>query len=354
MATLLNVCRIGCALLFVAHLAGCVASTPVTPEDACRVSSTIERISPMGTVRLAIVGDVGADAEEPPGAKPERMERLARALAAVGRLDGVVLLGDNFYWCGLETESDWRIMAPLAELGVPLFPVLGNHDYGCSSPADPCAQLTPSVPFEEIRRWWRFPALNYGVTWTGVATVAFVDTTPLAQGWISSNDVAAHAANVFERAPAPWKILAGHHVFHSSGFHGSVIDARERARMRSLLPAVRSEGVSVFLSGHDHHLELVTLEESLFVVSGSGSKVRYKALERSPGSLFRATTYGFFVLELGPWNASVEAIDLDGNPVYPAVSWPAPPLRRSSPREEPFAGTGGCALGACRTAMPAL
>ena len=297
--------------------AACASTEPFAETVTCRYAEQVQRMPAAATVRLALVGDAGADAET--SGPPVKMERLRAALERMGTLDGILLLGDNFYPCGLETSDDWRIMEPLARLGVPLYPILGNHDYGCSSTHDPCAQIDPGPPGAALREQWRFPAMNYGVTWDGIGTIAFVDTQPLARGYLPPGDAARFVAGVFEEAPAPWRIVAGHHVFYSSGPHGSVAEARALRRLRRIVGPAEDDGVILFVSGHDHHLELIRRGESVFVISGSGSKVRNVAIERARGSLFRAVTHGFVLLELTEGEAVLQAFDMEGSSIYGPV-----------------------------------
>ena len=308
---------VAATFLLATLLGGCASVLPL-PGDECRYTEAIVRHPPIERVRIAVVGDIGADAE---GSEenPLRMEELVRALATVEDLDAVLILGDNFYHCGLETSDDWLIMKPLADLRVPLYPVLGKHDYGCGDEIDVCRQLRAEPKGGELDRFWKFLALNYAVTWEGLATVLLLDTPAVATGHVRPAAMAERMEDVFDEAPATWRILAGHHVFYSSGFHGSPLEGRARDRMRRLLPAARDAGVSLFLSGHDHDLELVRLGDDLFVISGAGSKVRRFALTRAPGSLFRFLERGFVLLDLSAAVAVVRTLDLDGRPLAPDV-----------------------------------
>ena len=297
-------------------LAGACASTEAPfATGGCQYAERVVTMPAATTVRLALVGDAGADAET--DGPPVKMERLRAALEGAGALDGIFILGDNFYPCGLETQEDWEIWEPLARLGVPLFPVLGNHDYGCSSTHDPCAQVEPGPPsVGGIRAVWRFPALNYGVAWEGIGTVAFVDTHPIARGGVPPGEAARFISSVFDDAPNPWRIVAGHHVYYSSGVHGSTAESGALKRLRRILDPAREEGVALFVSGHDHHLELIRRGESMFVISGSGSKVRGGGLTRAPGSLFRAVEYGFVILELTRDEAVLQTFDMEGRTIH--------------------------------------
>ena len=60
------------------------------------------------------------------------------------------ITGDNVYPCGVKSANDpkWSVVRPLSALGVPLYPVLGNHDY-CGNPD---AQIGAPLPN------WNLPA----------------------------------------------------------------------------------------------------------------------------------------------------------------------------------------------------
>ncbi|HEU5161766.1 MAG TPA: metallophosphoesterase [Thermoanaerobaculia bacterium] len=310
------------ASVVLAIVTACASTDEPFENRGCQYAEGVETRPAAAMVRLALVGDAGADAET--DGPPVKMERLRAALERVGRLDGIILLGDNFYPCGLENEDDWKIMEPLARLGVPIFPVLGNHDYGdrhsgCSSPTDPCSQVGPNPTDDAIRALWRFPALNYGVAWEGIGTVAFVDTQPIARGGVPPAEAARFIATTFDTAPNPWRIVAGHHVYYSSGVHGSTAESGALSRLRQILEPARQEGATLFVSGHDHHLELIRRGESMFVISGAASKVRRGGVARARGSLFRAVAYGFVILELTRDEAVLQTFDMEGRAIYGPV-----------------------------------
>ena len=115
------------------------------------------------TLRVAVVGDVG-----------DGSAAAAREIARVHAetpLDAILLTGDNFYPCSVRSVDDprWSIVRPLTEIGPPVFPVLGNHDY-CGNPD---AQIGAPI--------WRFPAREYVVR-SAVAEFWMIDTTPVAKG----------------------------------------------------------------------------------------------------------------------------------------------------------------------------
>lgn len=237
-------------------------------------------------VRLVVAGDTNGS------------RRLRSGLLAVHRespLHGIVLTGDNFYDCGVTSPEDeaWHRYADNYSIpGVPIFPVLGNHDYGeprvnargrvtafCGAP-DPGAQVATN----SIVPNWVFPARNYIIRNSFIELI-MTDSQPIAlelsESFLGSS-TAREAAQWLKRAlrarAAPWKIVAGHHVMYSSGHYGHGGEAPQK-RMQRLLDDFRAAEVDLHLAGHDHHLELLGdiqrgNADPLYLISGAGAAVR--------------------------------------------------------------------------------
>lgn len=243
------------------------------------------------TLRIAVVGDIGAGTKE-----------IARGIATVHRaapLDAIITTGDNVYPCGVRSPLDprWERLRPLANLGVPILPTFGNHDH-CGNAA---AEIGAALPN------WLFPAPQYTVH-SPVADFAMLDTTGYADGRAPPPDIAA----LFEHSTAPWRIAVGHHPLLSSGYHGHLPRAEHR-RMLRLIPLMRDAGVDLYMSGHDHHLELIR-DRPLMLISGAGS-------EPIPPLLRHARTWwanegpawrGFAVVEVSARSMSIRFYDARG------------------------------------------
>ena len=251
-----------------------------------------------GTLRLAVTGDTG-----------EGAAAVAKGIARVHAaepLDAIVLTGDNFYPCGVKSESDprWSVNLPLTAIGVPLFPVLGNHDF-CGG-ADPDAQVraTGIVPN------WRFPARQYALR-TPVADFAFVDTTPFVRG--GGNAVEPAIRQALADSKKRWQVVVGHHPVFSSGYHG-YFPRNEVAKMRTIIPALRETGADLYLCGHDHHVELI-LGRMLHLISGAGSDpippIKLRARTVFPEEI-RLERIGFAVVELTAKQIRVRMYDEEG------------------------------------------
>ena len=254
--------------------------------------------------------------------------------------DAILLLGDNFDGCGAESSADpqWQNFDALLRLGIPIYPLLGNHDYGnpkhrlgltlvCGSP-DPQSQLdlARKVPT------WIFPARNYVIT-TAAADIVMADTTPVAVradrsilGSATSEDVSDFVQHELQRKTGRWKIVAGHHdVFHSGIMRHRDSENPEDAMVR-FARMMEGNGADLYLSGHQHQLELLTdgPRNPVFLISGAaGDPKRPELLKRvDPRSRFLAgrdrKTSGFAILEIGRDSLRVSFIDAGGQPLSPA------------------------------------
>jgi Icc-related predicted phosphoesterase len=227
------------------------------------------------SLRIAVIGDTGI-----------QTNTIAHAVSAAKPFDAIILVGDNFYPCGVKSATDpkWHVIDALTRLDIPIFAILGNHD-NCGKPD---AQVNADVPN------WHMPAREYVIR-SSVADFAMLDTTPYAAGKSKApekfireafreNGAEGDGPQTSSPAPSPatagdrtgmsalhtWRIVVGHHVVASSGFH-STFPRDQARRMRALLPVLRENKVDLYLCGHDHHEELLDLGPPLIVVSGAGS-----------------------------------------------------------------------------------
>lgn len=252
------------------------------------------------TLRLAVAGDTGKGTEV-----------LAKAIAHVHKqapIDAILLTGDNFYPCGVKSVDDprWSLARPLTRIGVPIFPVLGNHDFCGKAVPETQIQATGTIPH------WRFPAPQYALR-TPMADFAFVNTTPQARGLKSP--MASMIRSTFASSHAPWRVVVGHHPVISSGWHG-YFPRDEVARMRELIPTLREAAVDFYICGHDHHMELLR-GRMLHLVSGAGSSpippIKLRTTTVFPEEI-RRERIGFAVVEITAKTIRVRMYDAKGRP----------------------------------------
>jgi 3',5'-cyclic AMP phosphodiesterase CpdA len=251
-------------------------------------------------LRIAVAGDTGDGSEDV-------SKGIARVHAATP-LDAVILTGDNFYPCpppAVDSER-WALMRPLTLLGLPLYPVLGNHDYCGPGPA---SQLQANGRVAH----WHLPGRQYVIR-SAVADFVMLDTTPYVYGATGGTEQVVQAA--FAKSPkGRRRIVVGHHPILSSGWHG-YFPKKDVQQMRRLVPALRASGVALYICGHDHHLELVRGNPQ-YLVSGAGSDpippIKLRLNTVFPPEI-RWERIGFAVLEVSATRIRVRFYDGEGKP----------------------------------------
>lgn len=265
-----------------------------------------------GTLSLLAVGDTGQPVGGPLASlRPQyRVAAGLEAEDARAAIDGIVLLGDNFYPDGLEDdelkdrlrtnvvrpycrflafthrgrgslEDDCPVSAE-SRHPVPLYVVLGNHDYG--------ERESPRLQKEVVPDYlesWRMPdRVDVHELPGGVSLIPY-QSMPLMKG---GNPGAL--AEALRRSKGPFRILAAHHPMADPG-QGHVDGYERRVREAIARAGVR---VHLHLGGHEHNLQALAGEgeddAALHIVAGSGSDTR-EVGGTGRERLFGEATFGF-------------------------------------------------------------
>lgn len=226
----------------------------------------------------------------------QAMEQVA---AREGRLDMVVLLGDNFYGKALTSTHDlsWQIKFERVYWGhwlshVPFYAVLGNHDY----PVSQKVEIEYGQQHKGSGRWqmpMNFYTKDFGsVDGRPLVRMVFLDTSAPRESLQQQIDLIDQAFQAPGPAPV-WRIAASHHPVRNEGEHGEESDLIAR-----LLPVLQRNKVDVFLSGHNHNQQLLLRAgEPAWVISGAGGQ-KLDNLSISPEqSTFAASRAGFAKLD---------------------------------------------------------
>lgn len=266
-------------------------------------------------VRFLAVGDTGTA-----NVDSEHVARLAQAWCEVERCDFILMLGDNAYPAGITSVEDPLWMAaveiPWISLGIPIRPVLGNHDYGANG--DDFTRGQTQVDYSAIEPLWQMPAEHYAF---GDARAAFVvlDTSQLlfdVEGSAIEQAELIRGA-LAEADPAAWRIAAGHFPYRSNGDHGNAgeYDGKSPGSLGSgkhLAPFYENEVCGRFdllLTAHDHSLQVLPADDvcaTPLVVSGAGG-MSGNVYERQP-SLFMSEGLGFAYVIAAPERLEVRMI----------------------------------------------
>ncbi len=267
-----------------------------------RDPAALPAAAPPGTdrIRLFAFGDWADNDTEAQRA----VSRAVRAAHARTPFLFGLTLGDNFYEDGLESprSARWQLEyeRQYGILGIPIYAVLGNHDYhGSDSPA-------AEIQYTFHSGTWKLPATHYTFV-AGPAQFFVVDTeslTPWQLGWL---DRALGASR------ARWKIVAGHYDLYSNRSDGSSGAATR------LVPLLRRHGVAVYLNGHYHTLQHYQVDGIDYVTSGAGGRKSLYDIDTTkaePSRRFTARRHGFAVLDVTRAAVALEFRDTTGAVIY--------------------------------------
>jgi hypothetical protein len=245
-------------------------------------------------VRFAVIGDMGT------GQKGQfdiahQMERYRNG----GAFEFVLTLGDNIY--GGSSPADFRrkFEEPykvLLDGGVKFRASLGNHD-------SPNERYYKPFNMGE-KRYYNFREGN--VEFFALDS-NYMDPEQL--NWLT---------DALSKSKAEWKICYMHHPLYSDGkFHGSDVDLRSR-----LEPVLRTGGVNVVLSGHEHFYERIKPQNGIqYFVLGNSGELRPHDIRSSPPLMVKGfdTGHSFMVAEIDGPKFYFDIIDDNGRTVDSGV-----------------------------------
>jgi tartrate-resistant acid phosphatase type 5 len=245
-------------------------------------------------------GGSGVDAEHARHAK-----EVGDQLAVGAKTSKFVInVGDNHYYKGVESVSDsmWKInfedVYTSAQLNIPWYSVLGNHDYG----VNPQAQVDYHSPNNDR---WQMPARYFTQRFavgersngkTKHATFVFLDTSPCVADYrgddpdkytpgayapeFHPNIMKQDCGDQFKwlkgvlaglESTSEWVIVVGHHPINEVDFH-------------DFKGVLESSPMSVYLTGHLHRLRAFTYSghpHQTHILSGAGCMIKNDAVSNN-------------------------------------------------------------------------
>jgi predicted MPP superfamily phosphohydrolase len=238
---------------------------------------------------------------------------MEKAAAREGKLDFVVLLGDNFYLNHqLTTDSpEWEQRFERVYSGdylstVRFYAVLGNNDYEHGSNY---AQLEYAKKGLGSNRW-QMPASFYShdfgmVDGRPLMRVVFLDTNLQGEKLLEQAKFIRERFSKEQGNPI-WKVVVGHHTLRSFGKHH-----KDQGSARStLLTAMQDVNVDLYLSGHDHNQQVITFDkEPLYIVNGAGGQTSYEQQETSENLRYFSTGHGFAGIKIDTSSLKLDFYD---------------------------------------------
>ncbi|MEN9826527.1 MAG: hypothetical protein RI953_2272 [Pseudomonadota bacterium] len=239
--------------------------------------------------------------------------RSMRQFCDLNRCDFGLVLGDNFYPTGVRGVDDEKFIRafeiPYAPLVMPLYVILGNHDYGTFWNR---GDIRAQVEYSTKSLFWRMPGRYYNFVEKGIEFVA-LDTVPLARDveqrkWLENTLAASQPRH---------RIVFGHFPILSGGEHGN-----NSYMLKKIAPQLCGKA-SAYISGHDHDLQFLRLNCGLpQIVSGAAAKLR--PVSQIKETEFAKSTLGFAYLSLS--SAGELRVDYFDSELRLLASFPLPAL----------------------------
>lgn len=317
-----------------------------TPPDHATSPGASASPAPSSETRRSLLttGDTGSQHILPRVFEGQRA--VAHAMVAEDRrdpVDAIVLLGDNFYWHGLdrahlverirenlvapychflkldgirsaEVESACTVAAATRH-PIPIYAVLGNHDLELPESAALQREIVPDF----VPGWRMSEALTEVIELDdGISLILFESEVAIRD----RKAIERALLGAIDQARGPWRILATHRPIATNDdggpSQGGYPDWVRAAIARSGKP------VQLVLAAHHHSLQAFALPEPsrlLQVGVGSGSQTEGPLAQDPPGSLFGALELGFARIDLVGSGAEEHLrVTLFGAPRWPWLS----------------------------------
>lgn len=277
---------------------------------AARFSGDVSR---RRTGRFAVVGDLQRTslAEIFRESNERERARLVREIAAYGP-DFLVCAGDLVF--SGSSRLDWEefdaLTRPLRDAGVPMLPILGNHDYWPRKTAA-LENYFARFPHVSGQRW-------YSVTY-GPLGLVFLDSNEKALGKARWSEETAWFASELARFDGT-RAVRGTVVFvHHPPFTNSTVTPDEAHVKRAFVPPfLAAKKTLAMISGHVHSYEQFAKGGKTFLVTGGGGGPRVRlasgAARRHPEDAFSGPEvrhFHFLLCSPGPEGLQIEVVGLE-------------------------------------------
>ena len=257
-------------------------------------------------LKFFVIADSGSGRVEQ-GDVAKAME--ARCVAG-GPFDAILMLGDNVYPAGVTSTEDpmWeeRIFHPYGSdcLGdLPIYAVLGNHDYK----GNPAAQIEMTL----VNKRWYMPNRFYSQRFGSLLTLIAFDSE-LSEFCFKDNfctyDYMLKAVKAY---PATWTIVMSHHPLTSTSEKGH---GHQGGFREFFIKPVVCNRVDAWLAGHAHHMEHQMdpgCRLELFLSGGAGADL-YPVEDTMKHAVYAESRHGFLELLVAKDKMVAEFYDLSG------------------------------------------
>ena len=297
---------------------------------------------PPKRARVAVLGDAGK------GNTAQRAVAVAmRDVCQQKGCDFVLMLGDNIYDAGVDsvTDTQWqtKFEQPYADIDLPFYAALGNHDNGGSLLGFDVAGIgnefdkgAVEVAYTQMSTKWTMPATHYTFTQAHVGFVVLDTNAIIWNDTTHGNQASWLPTAMMEVQGKDWVFFAGHHPYLSNGTHGNAgsYDAPEIGGISIPNPLPIQNGTSVksffdanvcgtadlYFSGHDHSRQWIDEPTKCggteLIVSGAGATTT-DIIDRGNAAFYEdATEPGFLYVDIDGNTFTGTFYDASGNVDY--------------------------------------
>jgi acid phosphatase len=274
------------------------------------------------TLNFVLIGDWGRAGRDN---QLDVANQMGKTAAAIGS-KFTVSVGDNFYENGVTGLDDpyWRTsfedVYTAPSLQSPWKVILGNHDYR--------GNVQAQLDYSSHSPRWQLPARYYidsqNLPDGGTADFFYIDTSPFIRKYIGSNvniagqDTDAQLAwldKALGESKATWKIVIGHHPIYTALAPENGYDHDQPDLIARVDPVLRAHDIKIYIAGHDHNLQAVTVNGVNYVVNGAGSAT-YQATSAVIRNGFVSGNHGFMTIALSSEKLDYQLIDMTGKTLY--------------------------------------
>lgn len=261
-------------------------------------------------MRFLFVGDTGTGNSDQ-YAVAEAMEKRCQEL---GRIDGLLFLGDQFYMKGVASVDDplWEkaFETPYGKdclRQFPVFPTLGNHDYK--------GNIKAFVDYQKRNPRWHFPHRFYSVDFGDFLRVIAIDTNR-ADVCLKNKFCMVNFLVDRTNASPRWTIVTGHHPIGSSDTRDSSHGGRTISS--DYIRSIVCNRADFYLAGHTHLAEHRTFKDCRVneFVAGAGGAELNAVTPGLPGVKFAKSQYSFGEVELKQESATFRIFSVDNQVLY--------------------------------------
>ena len=305
------------------------ASEPIAVEPA-PIEAAESNATPEATpLRFLLIGDQGTG--------DGNQHAVADAMVTVCGMNGcdfVMTMGDNIYEYGatssMDDQFETKFEQPYADLDVPFFLSLGNHDNGGLGFVQALGQYQVDYHYRTDRTSdkWNMPDRFYSHRFGDDLEIFVLDSDSIQRAdptvvnrqdpsvEYSPEGQQAWLREHIDASDANWKIAFGHYNYVSNGNYGD-----GSADFKAALENSICDRVQFYAQGHDHDLQWIKPVESCGRTEFIGSSAAGKARGVDPEWEFEARfgmgdIYGFAWAEIVGDQFTVEFWDKDLNMLH--------------------------------------